>query len=138
MVNNHDIVAMVAWITPGLASLLVVVTAWRTSPRRRAGWPEAPTAILAVISAALGVVAYVTHAAAVDTSRVLDGAGIASLATALALSVYYAIGRLSHRLLFAVLTWVATLFPLYLYALVVWLMVAGSTQCPPDAYECPL
>lgn len=138
MVNNIDIGALIFWIVPGLTSLVIVLTAWRTSPKRAAGWREAPTAPVAITSAALGTVAYLTHAAGVESSRVLDGAGIAFVATALALSAYYAVGRLSPRLWLAVVTWVVTQVPLYVFAFIVWLAVAANTQCPPDAYECPI
>jgi hypothetical protein len=43
-------VEILTWVTPGLASLLVVATAWRTSPARGAGRREALTALLATIA----------------------------------------------------------------------------------------
>jgi hypothetical protein len=138
MVNNVDVVRMITVATPALATLLVLVTAWRTSHTSGAGGRGAPTALTSGISATLGAVAYLGRATGVESSQVLEGAVIAFLATALALSAYAVIGRFTRRLPFALLAWLATLVPLYVYAFFALLAVAGRTQCPPDAYECPI
>ena len=46
---------------------------------------------------------------------------------------------MSNRSLpFLVVGWIASLMPLYFYAFLALVIVAGHTRCGPDAYECPL
>lgn len=151
MVNN--LAELLTYATPALASAAVAGAAWWTAPGRaalRAGSAAAisagraaverwiPAALVALISVTLGVLAYVGHALEVSGAQALQGAAIAVLASGLALGMYRAMGRLARRLPWLAVGWVASLVPLYLYALLAFLIVAGYTQCGPQAYECPL
>ena len=139
--------------TPAVASLAVAGSAWWTASgrttvdRTRAGgmsvsrvagqrWISA--ALVAAISVALGVLSYAGHAPDVSRSQALDGAAIALLASAPPLGMYWALGRLVRRLPSLVVGWIASLVPLYFYAFLALVIVAGHTQCGPEAYECPL
>jgi hypothetical protein len=97
-----------------------------------------PAALVALISATLGVLAYVGHALGVSSAQALHGAVIALLASAVALVIYWVLGRVVRHLVNLGGLWVVSLAPLYFYALWAWLVVAGYTQCGPQAYECPL
>jgi hypothetical protein len=135
---------------PALASLAVAGASWWAKPGRvprsgdeaEAGRAIAPrwiaVALAALISVAFGVEAYVDHAAEVSSGQALGGAVIALLATTVPLGVYWAMGLLTRRLEWLVVVWVASLVPLYVYALVALLLVISHTQCGPQAYECPL
>ncbi len=145
---------ILVYATPALASLAVAGSAWWTAPgrvgtlraRRTAVFSACrvvakrwiPVALVALISVTLGVLAYSGHAPDVSRSQALAGAAIALLACGMALSMYWALGRLVRRLPFLVVGWIASLVPLYAYALLALLIVAGHTQCGPEAYECPL
>jgi hypothetical protein len=63
---------------------------------------------------------------------------LALLASALALTMYWALGIVVRHLVTLAGLWVVSLVPLYFYAFFAWLIVAGHTQCGPQAYECPL
>jgi hypothetical protein len=97
-----------------------------------------PAALVALISVTLGVLAYTGHALEVSSAQALHGAIIALLASALALGMYWVLGCVVRHLVTLGGLWVVSLAPLYFYALWAWLLVAGYTQCGPQAYECPL
>ena len=151
MVNTVGQVLIFA--TPALASAAVAGAAWRMERGRaaiRAGRVAAisvaraavrrwiPVALAALISVTIGVLAYLGHAVDVTSGRALHGALLALLASAIALGVYWVLGIVVRRLVTLGGLWALSLMPLYSYALVAWLVVAGYTQCGPQAYECPL
>jgi len=151
VVNNAT--AILIFATPGVASAAVAGTAWWTKPGRaalRTGRAVAgsavrmaakrwtPAALVALISVAVGVLAYNGHALDVSSAQALHGAVIALLASAVALGAYWALGRVARHLGTVFGLWAVGLFPLYFYAFWAWLLVAGYTQCGPQAYECPL
>jgi hypothetical protein len=151
MVDNFPEILIIA--TPALASAAVVAAAWWTKPGRvalRAGRAAAisvvrvalrrcvPAALVASISVTLGVLAYVGHAPDVSGDQAIHGAVIALLASALALSIYWALGRFVRRLAMLVVVWVASLVPLYYYAFFALIIALTYTQCGPGASDCPL
>jgi hypothetical protein len=95
-------------------------------------------ALTAVISVTIGALAYFGHAVDVSGPRALHGALLALLASAIALGVYWVLGIVVRQLVTLGGLWVLSLMPLYFYALFAWLVVAGYTQCGPQAYECPV
>jgi hypothetical protein len=152
MVNNTPIELLI-FATPALASAAVAGAAWWTEPGRaalRAGRAAAisvgraavqrwiPVAMVALISVTIGVLAYVGHALEVSSAQALHGAVIALLASALALGMYWGLGIVVRHLVTLGGLWVVSLLPLYFYAFFAWILVAGYTQCGPQAYECPL
>jgi hypothetical protein len=151
MVNNGIEVLILG--TPALASAAVAGAAWWTKPGRaalRAGRAAAisvvraavqqwiPVVLAGLISVAIGVLVYIGHALDVSSNQALHGAVIALLASALALGIYWALGRFVRQRAMLVVVWVASLVPLYYYAFFAWIAVAAYTQCGPQAYECPV
>ena len=141
------------WATPAVATLAVAGAAWWTKPGSaalRAGGAASspggraalrrsiPAALAALISVTLAVLAYMGHASDVTSDRALAGAAVAALASAVALGMYWAIGRVVRHLVTLAGLWVVALMPLYFYAFVVFLWVATYTQCGPQSYECPV
>src|SRR5947209_2151868 len=118
---------------PGLASLVVTGSAWAAarSSRRAVRW-SAGALVLALVAAA--GMAYLTRAVDVSSAQALRGALIAALGSAVALSGYYAAGRLIRRAIVVLVLWLAGLVPLYYYAFLLFVLVAAATQCAPGAY----
>jgi hypothetical protein len=157
MVNN-DLIVFVILATPALASPSVAAAAWWTAPGRAplgqvaawrsaaartaaarvARWRWAPAALVVLISAALGLLAYLSRAPDVSGSRALDGAAIALAASAIPLSMYYTLGRLIRRAMAVLVVWLLSLLPLYYYAIFAVIVVASWAQCTPGQYECPV
>jgi len=95
-------------------------------------------AAIAVISVAVGLLAFGNKAADVMSHRALSGAALAAVLSLIPLAGYYLLGarvRSGAAVVFVLLT---TLGPLYAYSLVGLLWVVDLTACTPDAYECPL
>lgn len=151
MVNNASEILIFA--TPVVASAAVTGAAWWTQPGRaalRAGRAAAisagraaaprwiPVALAALISVTVGVLAYLGRTLEVSSDRALHGAVIATLATAVALGIYWALGIVARRVATVVGLWALSLVPLYYFAFFAWIAVAGYTQCGPQAYECPV
>jgi hypothetical protein len=151
MVNNATEILIFA--TPAVASAAVTGAAWWTKHGRatlRAGRAAAisvgraaaqrwiPAALAALSSVTVGVLAYLGRALEVSSGQALHGAVIATLATAVALGLYWALGIVARRVATVVGLWALSLVPLYSYAFFAWIAVAGYTQCGPQAYECPL
>ena len=151
MVNS--LTEALLFATPALVSLAVTSATWWTAPDRaapRAGGTVAtrsvrvgpkqliPIWLVGLISATLGVLAYLGHAPEVGSGQAVHGGAIAFLATAFPLGMYWVLARLARRMPSVVVGWVASLVPLYFYAFFAWIWVAGYTQCGPQAYECPL
>lgn len=124
--------------------MAVACAAWWTAPRHVAPPPVSiakrliPAALVAVITVTVGVVAYLGHAPGVSTGRAIGGAVVAVLASVLPLSLYWAAGRFVRDLVDLVLAWLASLAPLYIYAVIESLIVVAYTQCGPGSSECPL
>jgi hypothetical protein len=138
---------------PALASLAVVCAAWWTAPRRAALRPGGtaanpivrpigrrwfPASLVLVISATLGVLAYLCHAPDLSGDRAIGGAVVAVVAASLPLSLYWALGRFVRDIVALVVAWMASLVLLYYYALIAVLIVVGYTQCGPGSSSCPL
>lgn len=159
MVNRPDEpVVFMIYATPAAASLAVAVAAWWTAPGRAplaqiaawrsavarsaavrvARWRWVPVALVVLVSAAIGVLAYLTRVPDVNSSRALGGAAIALAASLVPLSIYYAIGRLIKHAMTMLGVWLVSLLPLYYYAVVALIVVSASTQCTPGQYDCPL
>lgn len=148
MVNN-----MLIYAAPALASAAVAGLAWRTKPGRaalHAGRAAAisvgraavqrwiPVALAALISTTIGVLVYLGHALDVSSGQALHGAVIAVVASILALAGYWALGIVARHFVTVFGVWALSLMPLYYYAFLAWIAVAGYTQCGPQAYECPI
>lgn len=114
---------LIAFATPAVASVAVVCAA-RWAAKR---W--IPAALVAVISVTLGVVAYLARAPGLSIGQAIAGAVVAVLASSLPLSLYWAMGRFVRDLVALVVGWVASLAPLYFYALYALLFVVAYTQC---------
>ena len=86
---------LLAYAMPALASLAVVCAAWWTAPRRAAPQPGGtaanpivgligrrwiPASLVAVISASLGMLAYLCHAPGLSGDRAIGGAVVALIA----------------------------------------------------------
>src|SRR6185437_2345043 len=149
MVNNASEILFYA--APGVASAAVAGAAWWTKPGRaalRAGKAAAisvvraavqqsvPVVLAGLISVTLGVLAYTGHALDVSSDQALHGAVIALLASALALGIYWALGRFVRQLAMLVVVWVASLVPLYFYAFFALIIVLRNTQCRPGNPGC--
>lgn len=148
---NSDLTVLLFYGTPAVASAVVTGAAWRTKPGRaalRAGGAAAtsivraavrrwiPAALVVSISAALGALAYAGHAPEVSAGQAVHGAVIALLASALALSVYWALGRFVRQLAMLIVVWVASLVPLYFYAFFALIIALTYTQCGPGNSGC--
>ena len=62
---------------------------------------------------------------------------VAAGASAIPLSVYYAIGRFVRAVSVIVITWIASLMLLYPYAFIASICVVTQTQCGPGASDGP-
>lgn len=69
--------------------------------------------------------------ASVADSRALGGALLALGGSVVALSAYYALGRVVRRLPTLIGAWLASLVPLFCYSGILWLFVALSADCAP-------
>lgn len=151
MVNNATEILIFA--TPVVASASVAGAAWWTRHGRAAlhtGRAAAISvgraaverwillALAALISITVGLLAYLGRALEVSSGQALHGAVIATLATAAALGMYWALGIVARRLATVVGLWALSILPLYYYAFFAWIAVARYTQCGPQAYECPV
>ncbi len=150
MVNNDSTVVLF-YGTPAVASALVGGVAWWSKPGRtalRAGGAAAmsivraavrrwiPAALVMSISVALGALAYAGHAPEVGGGQAVHGAVIALLASAPALSVYWALGRVVRQVAMLIVVWVASLMPLYFYAFIALTFALSYTQCGPGNSGC--
>lgn len=150
MVNN-DLRVLLIYATPAVASAVVGGAAWWTRPGRaalRAGGAATmsiaraaartciPAALVVSISIGLGALAYGGHAPYVSSDRAVHGALIALLASVLALSVYWGLGRVVRQLAMLVVVWVASLVPLYFYAFFALVFALTYTQCGPENPGC--
>jgi hypothetical protein len=137
MVNNN-FTELLIYATPALASAAVAGAAWWTQPGRVAlrAAGSVSVGLAALIGVTIGVVVYSGHAADVSTGRALGGALVAFVASALPLGLYWAMGRLVRRLVVLVVAWVASLAPLYYYALFAVLITYSLTQCGATTSEC--
>ena len=149
MVNDPS--ELLIFATPALASAAVAGTAWWTrsvavrvgrtvaaSAARAAVQRWIPVALVVLISVTIGVLAYFGRALDVSSGQALHGAVIALLASALALAGYWVLGIVARHLVIVFGVWALSLVPLYSDAFFAWIVVAGYTQCGPQAYECPL
>jgi hypothetical protein len=146
MVSNAS--ALLIYATPGVASAAVAGAAWWTergraalravagSAVRMAAKRLIPAALVALISLALGVVAYAGHAPDVSGDQAVHGAAIALLASALALSVYWGLGRFVRRFGALMAVWMVSLVPLYFYAFFALVIALTYTQCGPGNPGC--
>lgn len=150
---SSTLTQLLTFATPPLASAAIAGSAWWYEPGRaalRAGGAAAisigraavqrwiPVTVAALISVAIGALVYVGRALEVSNAQALHGAVIAALASALALGVYWVLGIVVRRLVTLGGLWALSLLPLYFYGFFAWIFVARYTQCPPNAYECPV
>lgn len=148
---NSDFTVLLFYATPAVASAVVGGVAWWTTPGRaalRASGAAAmsivrvavrrciPAALVVSISVALGALAYAGHASYVSSGRAVHGAVIAVLASALALSLYWGLGRVVRQLAMLIVVWVASLVPLYFYAFFALVFALTYTQCGPGNPGC--
>ena len=133
---QHLRVALI-WATPALVALAASL-AGRFGALRR--WPRAALATPALILAlVVAVLVALGHDPDVPAGDVVAGALIAGGATGAVLLAYAVAGRLfADAPPILAFVFVLTLVPLYIATAVVGLIVLGYTECPPDAYECPL
>lgn len=143
-------------LVPAIASLLaVLVGRWQQAIRaeaadgdyvlpidRRPGSPglvrfTAVTAILASTAAA-GIAVYAGKDQSVNSARALHAAIVTALATGLPLAGYYAIASWLRSRAIVFTGWLLSLFPLYVYFLLVVLTVAHLANCAPNASDCPI
>jgi hypothetical protein len=150
MVNN-DFTVVLFYGTPAVVSAVVGGAAWWTERGRAAlcaGGAAAmsvvraavrrsiPAALVVSISVAFGGLAYAGHAPDVSAGQAVHGAVIALVASALALSVYWALGRFVRQLAMLVMVWLASLVPLYFYAFFALIFALTYTQCGPGNPGC--
>src|SRR5690348_9565929 len=117
---NKDLHLLLVYATPAVASAAVGGAAWWTKPGRaalRAGGAATmsivraavrrciPAALVLSIGIGLGALAYGGHAPYVSSDRAVHGAVIALLASVLALSVYWGLGRVVRQLAMLVVVW---------------------------------
>jgi hypothetical protein len=123
---------------PALAGLAVAIAAW--APTRRFGPHRLNPVLIGIVllSAGVGMAVYLGRAPGVSGGSALEGATIASLACVLLAGVYYAAGRYIRQLVALVVFWAASLLPYYYFAVLVTIIVAAFSQCPPGSYECPV
>lgn len=143
-------------LVPAIASLLaVLVGRWQQAIRAEAAdgeyvlpidrLPGSPglvrfTAVTAILAstAAAGIAVYAGKGQSVNSARALHAAIVAALATGLPLAGYYAIASWLRSRAIVFTGWLLSLFPLYVYFLLVVLSVAHLANCAPNASDCPI
>jgi hypothetical protein len=137
---------MLGWIFFAGVTLVPVAAGygWRQLRARR---PElfdrmpthlVPFAVILVASVVGALLIYKGHDPEVAGSEALGGALLALVGLGLPILGYYSLGYFVKRGWVVGVAWLISLAPLAMYGFVVGLMVISKTQCPPDAYECPL
>ncbi len=98
--------------------------------------------ILAIVGTGVAVLVSLieTHDPEVGTGDFAAGLLIGTLAAGLlpAFGYYLLGGRLGGRWITLAVVWLLTQVPLAVYVFVVYIAAVDLTDCPPDAYECPL
>jgi hypothetical protein len=102
---------------------------------------DLPAALVIAAGAVLIAVAIVVGGPEPDVAygQFLKGVFVAAVAGwAVPASAYYALFRFVPNKIVCVVLSALSIIPLGYYLLVVLLITAGFTGCPPDAHECPV
>ena len=126
-------------LVPGLLSAAAIVAGARSQRPLRDPAVWASIVVATILMTAWLVSESTGSDDDVSVLRYAEGLGLFAAGIALPLAVFYFAGlKLATKPLILAAGWLATLYPLYVYMVLVLLFGADLAFCAPDAYECPV
>jgi hypothetical protein len=130
---------LVQFSLPVFATTGVIVLAGRFTRRLGRRGRIAVCVTLLLLCVALGVQQYLEAASGVPVEQALWGGVVAAIGlAAIPIGVFFSIGYRLRSTTTATVAWFVASLPMAGYFLLLLLGVAGMTDCPPGAYECPI